>query len=34
MMLPLAQDPGFGELVNREWISTQQVVDPDGILGL
>ncbi len=32
-MLPLAQDPGFGDLVNREWIATQEYDDPDGILG-
>lgn len=33
-MQPLAQDPGFGQLVNREWIATQEYSDPDGILGL
>jgi L-alanine-DL-glutamate epimerase-like enolase superfamily enzyme len=32
-MTPLPDDPGFGELVNREWLSTQSVDDPDDILG-
>ena len=32
MMEPLAQDPGLGTLVNVEWIATQQVIDPDGLL--
>jgi L-alanine-DL-glutamate epimerase-like enolase superfamily enzyme len=33
-MLPLTQDPGFGQLVNRDWIATQEHCDPDGIFGL
>lgn len=33
-MLPLADEPGFGNLVNREWIATQEYVDPDGIFDL
>jgi len=32
LMEPLSQDPGFGTLVNRDWIDTQHVVDPDGLL--
>lgn len=32
LMLPLADDPGFGELVNREWIDQQEVRDPEGVL--
>jgi L-alanine-DL-glutamate epimerase-like enolase superfamily enzyme len=32
MMEPLAQHAGFGTLVNREWMGTQQVIDPDGLL--
>jgi L-alanine-DL-glutamate epimerase-like enolase superfamily enzyme len=32
LMEPLAQDPGLGTLVNVEWIATQQVIDPDGLL--
>jgi len=32
MMEPLAQHAGFGTLVNRDWIDTQRVVDPDGLL--
>jgi L-alanine-DL-glutamate epimerase-like enolase superfamily enzyme len=32
LMEPLAQDPGIGTLVNVEWLATQQVVDPDGLL--
>lgn len=32
LMEPLAQDHGFGTLVNVEWIATQQVIDPDGLL--
>jgi L-alanine-DL-glutamate epimerase-like enolase superfamily enzyme len=33
-MAPLPEAPGFGDLVNREWISTQKFSDPDDILGL
>jgi L-alanine-DL-glutamate epimerase-like enolase superfamily enzyme len=33
-MQPLADAPGFGELVNREWLATQDVHDPHGILGI
>lgn len=33
-MAPLPEAPGFGELVNREWLADQEVVsDPAGILG-
>ena len=32
LMDPLAQDAGLGTLVNREWIATQEVIDPDGLL--
>lgn len=32
LMDPLRQDPGFGTLVDRDWIGRQQVVDPDGLL--
>jgi L-alanine-DL-glutamate epimerase-like enolase superfamily enzyme len=32
LMEPLAQDPGIGTLVDVEWLATQQVVDPDGLL--
>ena len=32
MMEPLAQDAGFGTLVDRSWLATQQVVDADGLL--
>jgi L-alanine-DL-glutamate epimerase-like enolase superfamily enzyme len=31
-MDPLAQDAGLGTLVNRRWLATQEVVDPDGLL--
>lgn len=33
-MLPLEDAPGFGELVNREWIAENEHNDPDGILGI
>jgi L-alanine-DL-glutamate epimerase-like enolase superfamily enzyme len=32
LMDPLAQDAGLGTLVNRRWLATQTVVDPDGLL--
>ncbi len=32
LMEPLAQDAGLGTLVNRRWLATQQVIDPDGLL--
>jgi L-alanine-DL-glutamate epimerase-like enolase superfamily enzyme len=32
LMAPLAQDAGFGTLVNLQWLATQQVIDPDGLL--
>ena len=32
LMDPLAQDAGLGTLVNRRWMATQQVIDPDGLL--
>jgi len=32
LMEPLAQDAGFGTLVNRDWIGSQHVIDPDGLL--
>lgn len=31
-MQPLPDEPGFGPLVNVEWLSTQQCDDPQGIL--
>jgi hypothetical protein len=31
-MEPLSEKPGFGDLVNFEWIKTQKCVDPDKIL--
>lgn len=31
-MLPLPQGPGFNELLNRQWISQQEIHDPHGIL--
>lgn len=31
-MLPLADDPGLGRLVDRAWVSKQEVLDPDGLL--
>ncbi|WP_373070017.1 enolase C-terminal domain-like protein [Gemmatimonas sp.] len=31
-MAPLPQSPGFGELVNRDWIQTQYLDDPEGIM--
>jgi L-alanine-DL-glutamate epimerase-like enolase superfamily enzyme len=33
-MLPLPQGPGFNELINRNWVSTQEFYDPHGVLGL
>lgn len=32
MMEPLPEGPGFGEIVNLDWIADQQVVDPGGLL--
>ena len=32
LMAPLAQDAGLGTLVNRRWLATQEVIDPDGLL--
>ena len=32
LMEPLAQEAGLGTLVNRRWLATQQVIDPDGLL--
>jgi hypothetical protein len=31
-MSPLANDPGFGQLVDRRWIVEQVVSDPQGAL--
>jgi L-alanine-DL-glutamate epimerase-like enolase superfamily enzyme len=31
-MRPLTQSPGFGDLVNVEWIAEQEVTDPDSVL--
>lgn len=31
-MMPLADDLGFGSLVNRVWIDGQEVSDPEGVL--
>ena len=28
----LAEEPGFGQLVNLDWITQQEVSDPDGLL--
>jgi L-alanine-DL-glutamate epimerase-like enolase superfamily enzyme len=33
LMEPLPAAPGFGELVNRDWLSEQIVDDPDHLLG-
>ena len=33
-MVPMAEGPGFGPLLNRDWIATQRFQDPDRILGL
>ena len=33
LMAPLAEAPGFGELLNREWALSQPHDDPDHILG-
>jgi hypothetical protein len=30
----LPEGPGFGSLVNRDWIATQKFDDPDHILGI
>jgi L-alanine-DL-glutamate epimerase-like enolase superfamily enzyme len=32
LMAPLPEVPGFGNLVNRDWINEQRYQDPDGIL--
>jgi hypothetical protein len=32
LMEPLPSGPGFGELVNVDWIRQQIVDDPDGVL--
>ena len=32
LMEPLKLDSGFGNLINLNWISEQQVYDPDGLL--
>lgn len=32
LMEPLADEPGFGTLVDREWIGSQEVHDPDNVL--
>jgi L-alanine-DL-glutamate epimerase-like enolase superfamily enzyme len=32
LMQPLSQNAGFGTLVNRAWIATQRVIDPDALL--
>ena len=32
LMKPLSEKPGFGDLVNFDWIKTQKCVDPEGIL--
>ena len=34
LMLPFEEGPGFGDLVNKEWVLTQEVIDPNGILRL
>jgi hypothetical protein len=31
-MEPLSEKPGFGDLVNFEWVKTQKCVDPAKIL--
>lgn len=31
LMAPLPEEPGFGNLVNREWISTQKYQDPEAL---
>jgi hypothetical protein len=31
-MEPLSEKPGFGDLVNFEWVKTQKCADPDKIL--
>jgi L-alanine-DL-glutamate epimerase-like enolase superfamily enzyme len=33
-MKPLSNEPGFGSLINREWIVTQKFSDPEGIFSL
>ena len=33
-MAALPEGPGFGTLINRDWIATQQFDDPDRILGI
>lgn len=32
LMQPLPQSPGFGELVNPDWLMAQDNVDPDGLV--
>jgi L-alanine-DL-glutamate epimerase-like enolase superfamily enzyme len=32
LMAPLPEEPGFGPLVNSDWIREQRYDDPDGIL--
>lgn len=32
-MLPLSDAPGFGRLVNPEWLLAQEFDDPDGLIG-
>jgi len=32
LMDPLPEEPGFGPLLNRDWLATQRVDDPEGIL--
>ena len=34
LMLPLPEEPGFGNLINIDWILTQQHQDPEGIFNL
>jgi L-alanine-DL-glutamate epimerase-like enolase superfamily enzyme len=33
LMEPLPSGPGFGEIVNLDWIAEQEVEDPDDVLG-
>jgi L-alanine-DL-glutamate epimerase-like enolase superfamily enzyme len=33
LMVPLEPGPGFGDLVNGEWLGTQDVDDPQGLFG-
>jgi L-alanine-DL-glutamate epimerase-like enolase superfamily enzyme len=32
LMRPLGEEPGFGPLVNADWLASEDVDDPDGIL--